>query len=256
MSNYIIKYFKIVIMEFFNRAGYKVQKIENIPLIVEADEFDLETIRLARKISMQSHERLWALINATKYIALNNIPGAFVECGVYKGGSAVVIARTLNRYNVLDRKIYLYDTYEGMTEPKKIDKKIGTNTPAIHILNSSAEQDGVWAYASFDSVTKVIESLDYPKSNFIQIKGDVSETLRKVLPTSIALLRLDTDWHESTLVELEILYPLVVKKGSIIIDDYGHWSGAKSAVDDYLELNQIKPLMNYIDYAGRLWIKT
>ena len=133
-----------------------------------------------------------------------------MECT--RGGSAVVIARTLNRYKVLDRKIYLYYTYEGMTEPKEIDKKIGNNTPAIHILNSSAKQDGVWAYASFDSVTKVIDSLDYPKSNFIQIKGDVKETLRKVLPTSIALLRLDTDWYESTLVELEILYPLVVKK--------------------------------------------
>lgn len=246
---------KIMIVKFFKRMGYKVQKIEDAPFIAEADGYDLETIRLARQISMQSHERLWALINATKYIALNNIPGAFVECGVYKGGSAVVIARTLNRYKILDRKIYLYDTYEGMTAAQEIDKKISTNISAIHYLNSSSKEDNVWAYASFESVTKVIDSLDYPKSNFIQIKGDVSETLLKVLPTSIALLRLDTDWYESTIVELEILYPLVVKNGIIIIDDYGHWSGAKSAVDDYLVLNKINPLMNYIDYSGRLWIK-
>ena len=243
-------------MEFFNHAGYKVQKISNIPLIVEADEFDLETIRLARQISMQSYERLWALINATKYVALNNIPGDFVECGVYKGGSALVIARTLNRYQVLDRKIYLYDTYEGMTEPKEIDKRISSKTPAINYLNDPAKKDKVLAYASFESVTKILDSLDYPKSNFILIKGDVSETLLKVLPTNIALLRLDTDWYESSLAELEILYPLVVRKGIIIIDDYGHWSGAKQAVDDYLELNKINPLMNYIDYAGRLWTKT
>ena len=115
---------KIMIVKFFKRMGYKVQKIEDAPFIAEADGYDLETIRLARQISMQSHERLWALINATKYIALNNIPGAFVECGVYKGGSAVVIARTLNRYKILDRKIYLYDTYEGMTAAQEIDKKI------------------------------------------------------------------------------------------------------------------------------------
>ena len=236
--------------------GYKLQKIEDAPFIAEADEYDLETIRLARQISMQSHERLWALINATKYIALNDIPGNFVECGVYKGGSAVVIARTLNRYKVLDRKIYLYDTYEGMTAAQEIDKRISTNISAIYYLNNSLKEDKVWAYASFESVTKVIDSLDYPKSNFIQIKGDVSETLLKVLPTPIALLRLDTDWYESTLVELEVLYPLVVKKGIIIIDDYGHWSGAKFAVDEYLALNKINPLMNYIDYSGRLWVKT
>ncbi len=112
------------------------------------------------------------------------------------------------------------------------------------------------AYASFESVTKILDSLDYPKSNFTLIKSDVSETLLKVLPTNIALLRLNTDWYESSLAELEILYPLVVRKGIIIIDDYGHWSGAKQAVDDYLELNKINPLMNYIDYAGRLWTKT
>jgi O-methyltransferase len=98
--------------------------------------------------------------------------------------------------------------------------------------------------------------LDYAKSNFIQIKGDVSETLLEVLPKSIALLRLDTDWYESTFIELERLYPLVVKNGVIIIDDYGHWSGAKSAVDDFLRFNKITPLINYIDYSGRLWIKT
>jgi O-methyltransferase len=96
---------KSKIIELFKFIGYEVKRTDEIPFIAEADEFDLETIRLARQISMQSPARLWALVNTTKYITLNNIPGAFVECGVYKGGSAIAIARTLSRYKDLDRKI-------------------------------------------------------------------------------------------------------------------------------------------------------
>ena len=75
------------------------------------------------------------------------------------------------------------------------------------------------------------------------------------LPSGIALLRLDTDWYESTKHELEHLYPLLVSGGVIIIDDYGHWKGAKKAVDEYIKDNNLPLLLNRIDYTGRIGIK-
>ena len=75
----------------------------------------------------------------------------------------------------------------------------------------------------------------------------------KYLPGEIALLRLDTDWYKSTQHELIHLYPLLVGSGVLIIDDYGHWQGAKKAVDEYFSDKKI--LLNRIDYTGRISIK-
>jgi hypothetical protein len=73
------------------------------------------------------------------------------------------------------------------------------------------------------------------------------------LPEKISILRLDTDWYESTKIELEILYPLLEPGGVLIVDDYGHFEGAKKAVDEYF--CDSKPWMQYVDYSCRLIIK-
>jgi predicted O-methyltransferase YrrM len=93
--------------------------------------------------------------------------------------------------------------------------------------------------------------------NCVYVKGDVLKTLkdRGNLPKSISILRLDTDWYDSTRIELEVLYPLLTPGGIIIIDDYGHWSGARSAVDEFFSKQEIKPFFSYIDYTGRVGIK-
>ena len=250
---------KIAFLIAIKKVGYEIKRTDGKHSIniSEANAFDLETIRLASRSSMQSSERMWALINATKYIVLNNIPGHFVECGVYKGGSALIIARTLKFMNVTDRHIYLYDTYEGMTEPGDFDRKQGTERLASEMLAMTPKGTGenVWAYSSLDDVSDFVAQLDYPNKHFHLIKGDVMQTLEENLPDHISLLRLDTDWYESTRMELQKLYPLVTHGGVIIIDDYGHWSGSKLAVNQFLDENSLYPLMNYIDYAGRLWIK-
>jgi len=75
------------------------------------------------------------------------------------------------------------------------------------------------------------------------------------MPGKIALLRLDTDWYESTAHELKHLYPLLVPGGVIIIDDYGHWEGARKAVDEYITAEKLPLLLNRIDYTGRIGIK-
>ncbi len=251
--------FKYLVKFCLKTLGFNLSRVESNTRIniVEATEYDLETLRIASGISMQSVERLWALINSTRFIVQNNIPGDFVECGVYKGSSAVVIARTLISLGIVDRKIWLYDTYQGMTEPTKFDKKHGTDLTAKELLDSQEIGNGenIWAYSSIENVVKILGELDYPIERFLLVKGDVALTLNQNVPDCISLLRLDTDWYESTRFELETLYPLVSPGGVVIIDDYGHWSGSKKAVDEFLEDQKLAPLKHYLDYGGRLWTK-
>jgi len=89
----------------------------------------------------------------------------------------------------------------------------------------------------------------------IFIQGKVEDTLPKITPEKISLLRLDTDWYESTYQELLHLFPKLSKGGTIIIDDYGHWKGAREAVDDYFKEKGIKILLNRIDEIGVIGIK-
>ena len=114
----------------------------------------------------------------------------------------------------------------------------------------------MWAYAPIEEVRNNMLKTNYPIDNIKYIKGKVEDTLKSSVPNKIALLRLDTDWYESTKIELEVLYPLITKGGILIIDDYGHFEGAKRAVDDYFRKINQQPLLNRIDYTGRLIIKT
>ena len=100
-----------------------------------------------------------------------------------------------------------------------------------------------------------MQSTGYPSELIKFVKGKVEETLSIYKPEKIALLRLDTDWYESTKTELEELYDNVVSKGVIIIDDYGHWEGCRKAVDEFIKKRNLCVLLNRIDYTGRLIVK-
>ena len=113
----------------------------------------------------------------------------------------------------------------------------------------------MWAYSPIKEVKENMQKTGYPVDKLNYIIGKVEETLKNTRPDKIALLRLDTDWYESTKIELEMLYPLIVQDGVLIIDDYGHFSGAKKAVDEYFMTINRPPLFNRIDYTGRLIIK-
>jgi hypothetical protein len=83
----------------------------------------------------------------------------------------------------------------------------------------------------------------------------VEETIPQHAPEQISVLRLDTDWYSSTKHELMHLFPRLSKNGVLIIDDYGHWAGARKAVDEYFADQTIQPLLNRIDQTGRACIK-
>ena len=110
--------------------------------------------------------------------------------------------------------------------------------------------------ASLDEVFANVLSTGYPKEKIHLIKGMVEDTIPHTLPTSLSLLRLDTDWYESTKHELTHLYPLLRTKGILIIDDYGHWQGAKEAVDEYFREHGDSIYLHRIDYTGRILVKT
>ena len=202
-----------------------------------------------RPYTMTSIDRIWSLYNAVNYISKNKIEGDIVECGVWRGGSSMVAALTLLENKDANRHLYMYDTYEGMSEPTGEDVSIHGDT------GEDTWQGINQCYADFPDVQRNIGSTNYPSSLVHMIKGKVEETIPHDIPEKIAILRLDTDWYESTYHELVHLYPRLVKGGVLIIDDYGHWQGARKAVDKYFTENNIPVLLNWIDYTGRVAVK-
>jgi len=203
--------------------------------------------------TMTSLERAYALYRSVRYVANRGIPGDFVECGVWRGGSCMLMAQTLlsctGELSSIDRTIYLYDTFTGMTEPGDEDV-IAWNGRSVR---ERFERFASWAVTR-EEVEANLRGTGYPPERLVFVEGDIVDTLDSVRPETIALLRLDTDWYASTAAELDALYPLLVPGGVIIIDDYGHFKGARKAVDEYFEKHS-EPLFLRADYTGRVAVK-
>lgn len=205
--------------------------------------------------------RLAALIDAVRYCVRRGVVGDFAECGVWRGGSVLAMILTLQQLGRDDRDIHLYDTFEGMTEPTEHDTS--TLEPPAQQTWTEARRDPAHPWSSVfgshvqgeDRVRETLVATGYPSRRLHLISGAVEETLPRRAPERLALLRLDTDWYESTRHELEHLYPRLVRGGVLIIDDYGHWEGAKRAVDEYFQAADEPLLLNRIDYTGRIAVK-
>jgi O-methyltransferase len=206
--------------------------------------------------TMTTVERLYAMYSATEYIVKAGIPGDIVECGVWRGGTSMLGALTLLGRQETSRNIWLYDTFAGMTEPTSSDVSPwdGDNAKRLWEANN-AKDHNKWCFAPIEEVKSNLLSTGYPADKTIFVKGDVTETLTTRLPEKIAVLRLDTDWYESTKAEMEILFPRLAKGGVILIDDYGAWKGCKKAVDEYIAANNIPLFLHRTDYTGRTAIK-
>jgi len=250
------------IKAILNSFGYNVVKYNDQFLNNESplpSDFEQETARiieLVKPYTMTSPERLNSLINSVKYIVNNKIDAPFVECGVWKGGSMMAVAYMLKELADTQRELYLFDTFEGMTAPT--DKDIAHfNVDAKALLDSEDEKkrEIYRCYASLEEVKNNLYSTNYSSDKIHFVRGKVEETIPDCAPEKIALLRLDTDWYESTRHELEHLFPRLVPGGVIIIDDYGYWKGCKQATDEYIQNHKIPLLLNRIDSTGRIGIK-
>jgi hypothetical protein len=221
------------------------------------EPFHISIIEKVKPYTMTSNGRLFGLIEAVKYVIKHNIPGDFVECGVWKGGSMMAIAETLIQLGITDRQLYLYDTFEGMTAPTENDIDSLNRTADRQLKENfySKETNIVWAYSGLDEVKNNMSVINYPTQNIHYVKGDILKTIPETISSTIALLRLDTDWYESTKHEMIHLFPLLQRNGVLIIDDYGFWRGSRKAIDEYVEENKVQILLNRMDETGRIALK-
>lgn len=224
------------------------------PRPTDNDATFLKLIDEIRPFSMATKHRMAAMIDAVRYVAQAKIPGVIVECGVWRGANMMLAARTLRELGVTDRDLYLYDTFEGMPPPTEEDRDYN-GISAESQLSNQEKGTGVWCEASLEDVRGNMVSTGYPSDRIHYIQGMVENTLPGTLPDKIALLRLDTDWYASTRHELEHLYPRLEAGGVLLIDDYGHWQGARQAVDEYFSRIGVVPLLARIDPTCRCFVK-
>ena len=257
------KIVKRSIVNLLSVLGYTIQpKLSKYhDIAVELDDVEIELIKyvLDSGYTMTSVSRLVNTVKSCRYVVENKIPGDFVECGVWRGGNLIIFQKLIEKYN-LKKKIYAFDTFEGMSNPEEIDKTFDGKS-SIELLeklnkrNIDRDNNILIADCSLEKVKENFKKFS-SQENLICIKGKVEETLEKKdnLPDKISILRLDTDWYSSTKKELETLFPLLEKNGILIIDDYGYWQGAKKAVDEYFKDKKV--VMFKIDFTGRLIIKS
>ena len=200
------------------------------------DEDTRAVILKVQDYTMISFNRLYSLIEAVRYVNRWQIPGAIVECGVWRGGAIMAAAQTLKQLGVTDRTFYLYDTFCGMPEPSEFDDFLRgyVNPQEKFRLLQTGPDSSDWCRASLDEVRQNLATTQYKFNRFKFVEGKVEETIPGTLPDEIAILRLDTDWYESTKHEMMHLFPRLVSKGVLIVDDYYSWSGSRKAVDEYL----------------------
>lgn len=225
------------------------------------DHRDLEPEFMAlservQPFTMTSVERRYSLWTAVRHIDRAKLEGDVVECGVWRGGSSMLVALTLGGLGDSARRLWLYDTFQGMSSPTSQDiDPMGRSMADEWDRHEGRVGDPVFAYSPLDEVRENMASTGFPRAQIKYVRGKVEETIPGEVPDQIALLRLDTDWYESTRHELEHLWPRLVSGGVLIIDDYGHWAGSRKAVDEFFAALPAPPLMNRIDGSGRIAVK-
>lgn len=243
--------------------GFEVHRLGNgtdtIPVEFEARDVRILNYVRDRKLTMAGQLRIIATINACKHAVLAEVPGDFVECGVWRGGNSLAAKMTFEAYDS-QKRVFLFDTFAGMTPPTKYD------TSAYEKVDSQAQfkagdrgKHNDWCFASLDDVRASFEASGVDMAGVAFVAGDVMKTLKvkKNLPQAISVLRLDTDFYDSTKAEMEVLYPLLSSRGSLLLDDFGYWDGARRAVTEYINAlpSSQQPLLNFTDTSGRMAIR-
>jgi O-methyltransferase len=220
------------------------------------DDAVIDTIGRVSAYTQTSWQKIYGLVRATEYVVENDVPGSFVECGVWRGGSMMAVALTLQRLGVRDRDLHLFDTFAGLPEPgeKDVDYK-GEDARETWARWGGEGEASDWCRATLNEVERTMARSGYPLDRVHYGVGLVEKTIPEQAPAEIALLRLDTDWYESTLHEMVHLYPRLAVGGVLIVDDYGTWQGARKAVDEYVREHKIPLLLNRLDAGARVAVK-
>jgi predicted O-methyltransferase YrrM len=198
-------------------------------------------------------ERIYTQTRAVEHVVKHGVPGAFVECGTWKGGSSMAMARALKRLGTTDRDLYLFDLFAN-NWPMPTEHDVHHGQSALGLAKSGYQVPPEYLY-TLDDVKRNMGLAGYPEARTHYVMGSVMETVPGQAPEQIALLRLDTDFYESTLHELVHLYPRLVSGGVLIIDDYGDWEGSRKATDEYLAGQNIPLCLIRVDVGARMAVK-
>lgn len=242
-------------------AGYDVISLEDLARIrAQESGFKPELQALIQRVSpftMVPPVRLVTLASAVEHIVQHNVPGAILECGTWKGGCMMAVALTLQRLGAADRELVLSDLFGGgWPLPTEHDVHHGKSAleDALAARKAGIPNPPSMMY-SLDEVRANVETTGYPKDRVRYVPGDVMETMPGQAPEQIALLRLDTDFYESTLHELRTLYPRLSPNGILIIDDYGDWAGSRRAVEEFLKETGLPLFLFRVDAGAVMTIK-
>lgn len=197
-------------------------------------------LRLVRPYTLSDRLRLATLYGLAREVEADGVPGDIVECGVYRGGSAAVLAAALGQ--MTERRLWLFDTFEGLPAPSEEDGELAQSF------------EGMFA-ASVEILREVIGKVGFPWKQLKLRKGLFQDTLRQGLPERIALLHIDADWYESTLLTLRALYPRVSLGGIVVIDDFGYWEGARKAFFTFCREEGAEPLLERVGDTQAFWRK-
>jgi O-methyltransferase len=250
-----------IIVRSLGAAGYRLIRTQRGGWPLDFRGADIAIVQAVQPYTMTSPERIKAIADATRHIIQANVAGAIVECGVWRGGSMMAAALTLLEAGCADRELVLCDVFDAaMPSPKACDRTVTGD--------SAQSGEHYWNYVTRDEVARNMASTHYPDGLIRYVQGRVEETLPAAAPDRIALLRLDTDWYESTRHELETLYPRLELGGVLIIDDYGSHEGARMAVDEFFSAHEAaakpsgtsprratRPLLTRVDETGVIGVK-
>ncbi len=249
--------------------GLKKRRKAEGPLGYDFEDSAMALIPLIRAFTMIPLPRLITLHQQVRYCDSHGIPGAFVECGVWKGGSVGLMALTNLRHATSRRDLHLFDAFTEICEPDaRIDGLRAVQEVRAWTKNRGGTDGNLKAltgiYDAFggpgtlEGNRELLETtLGYDKDRIHYHPGWFQDTLPQAAPKigPIAILRLDGDWYASTKVCLQHLYDQVVSSGIVIIDDYGTYDGCRKAVDEFIEARNLKILLNHVDPDCRYWIK-
>jgi len=216
---------------------------------------DIAVVEAVRPYTMTSSERVVGLVRAVEYLVRAGISGDIVECGVWRGGSMMAVAMTLMRLRQSNRMLHLFDTFEGMPPSADIDRDYTGRSASENRQTCRWSTPESWCRAGIEEVKQNLFTTGYPSELLRFVPGRVEDTIPQHAPERTSLLRLDTDWYESTRHEFEQLYPRLVPGGVLIVDDYGYWHGARRATDEYLASLRNPPLLCRIDTCGCIAVK-
>jgi O-methyltransferase len=277
-----MKHIKLLLKRLFQKAGFTIHIAKSKPKDKPAFWYDLdghlnyefnktafEAIKIVRKYTMSPYINLELLYEQVVHCEKNNIQGAFVECGVWKGGAVGIMAQANLRYSKIRRDLHLFDIFEDICEPDPVQDGEKVLSDYQSLTGQTSTYSGkltsvTGIYDSFGGPGSISESkyllneiIRYPEENLHFHKGWFQDTIPQSKDTvgEIAILRLDGDLYASIKICINSLYDKLVKGGIIIIDDYGYYEGCRNAVDEFRAENNITSFMNYCNFSCRYWIK-